>query len=192
MFLRKQRRTETGKQILRAIDADKRRRDREQSRWTWRNKRNVGFSLFISICVFGATASTVSALLKHPFFDEFLDRDGYWSANGLGALIGGIACLCTILFLADLWSPPLILQRKPRKIETPAPTSKLEPDVHATGQLVTPALREKEAMQADAKLSRPATVSAMTTARGWMTFAGFIISCLLLASVVVIFAKYWT
>jgi len=63
MFLRKQRRTETGKQILRAIDADKRRRDREQSRWTWRNKRNVGFSLFISICVFGATASTVSASL---------------------------------------------------------------------------------------------------------------------------------
>jgi hypothetical protein len=53
MFLRKQRRTEAGKQILRAIDADKRRRDREQSRWTWRNKRNVGFSLFISICVLG-------------------------------------------------------------------------------------------------------------------------------------------
>jgi hypothetical protein len=48
-----------------------------------------------------------------------------------------------------------------------------------TGQLVTPALREKEAMQADAKLSRPATISAMTNARGWMTFAGFI-SCLLL------------
>ena len=62
----------------------------------------------------------------------------------------------------------------------------------ATRQLVTPALREKEAMQADAKLSRPATVSAMTNRRGWMTFAGFIISCLLLASVVVIFAKYWT
>ena len=62
----------------------------------------------------------------------------------------------------------------------------------ATRQLVTPALREKEAMQADAKLSRPATASAMTNARGWMTFAGFIISWLLLASVVVVFATYWT
>jgi hypothetical protein len=133
MFLRKQRRTEAEKQILRAIDADKRRRDREQWPWTWRNKRNVGFSLFISICVFWATASTVSALLKHRFFDEFLDRDGYWGADGLAALIGGIACLCTILFLADLWSPPLILQRKPRKIETPAPTSKLEPDEASAG-----------------------------------------------------------
>jgi hypothetical protein len=62
----------------------------------------------------------------------------------------------------------------------------------ATGQLVTPALTEKEAMQVDAELSKPATASAMTNTRGWMTFAGFIISCLLLASVVVIFATYWT
>jgi hypothetical protein len=62
----------------------------------------------------------------------------------------------------------------------------------ATGQRVTTALTEKKAMQADAELSKSATASAMTTARGWMTFAGFIISWLLLASVVVIFAKYWT
>ena len=74
-------------------------------------------------------------------------------------------------------------------VASPRPSNVVE---RATGQLVTPALREKEAMQADAKLSRPATVSAMTNARGWMTFAGFIISWLLLASVVVIFAKYWT
>jgi hypothetical protein len=104
MFLRKQRRTEAEKRILSAIYADKRRRDREQSPWTWRNIRDVGFSLFISICVFGATASTVSALLKHRFFDEFLDlnRDGYWSADGLAGLIGVIAWTCTILFLDDL------------------------------------------------------------------------------------------
>ena len=63
----------------------------------------------------------------------------------------------------------------------------------ATGQLLgTATLTGKEGMQADATVSRPATVLAMTNARGWMTFAGFIISWLLLASVVVIFAKYWT
>jgi hypothetical protein len=60
----------------------------------------------------------------------------------------------------------------------------------ATGQLGTATLTGKEGMRADATVSRPATVSAMTNARGWMTFAGFIISWLLLASVVVIFAKY--
>jgi len=74
-------------------------------------------------------------------------------------------------------------------VASPHPSNVVE---RATGQLVTPALREKGAMEADAKLNRRATVSAMTNARGWMTFAGFIISWLLLASVVVIFAKYWT
>ena len=60
-------------------------------------------------------------------------------------------------------------------------------------------------MQADATVSRPATeaktielpdrvdtVAAMTNARGWGIFAGFIISYLLLASVVVFFATNWT
>jgi hypothetical protein len=32
----------------------------------------------------------------------------------------------------------------------------------------------------------------MTNARGWTIFAGFIVSWLLLATVVVISAKYWT
>src|ERR1700730_18138495 len=62
----------------------------------------------------------------------------------------------------------------------------------ATGQLGTPARTGKEGMQADATVSRPATVSAMTNARGWTIFAGFIVSWLLLATVVVISAKYWT
>jgi hypothetical protein len=46
-------------------------------------------------------------------------------------------------------------------------------------------------MQADATVSRPATVLAMTNARGWMTFAGFMFSgCYLQAWWS--FAKYWT
>jgi len=69
MFLRKQRRTEAEKRILSAIYADKRRRDREQSRWTWRNKRNVGFSLFISICVFWG-----DSLYRKRFFMGSQDR----------------------------------------------------------------------------------------------------------------------
>ena len=52
----------------------------------------------------------------------------------------------------------------------------------ATGQLGTPARTGKEGMQADATVSRPATVSAMTNARGWTIFAGFIVSWLLLAA----------
>ena len=62
----------------------------------------------------------------------------------------------------------------------------------ATGQFGTPARTGKEGMQADGTVSRPATVSAMTNARGWTIFAGFIVSWLLLATVVVISAKYWT
>src|SRR5215472_14423108 len=77
-----------------------------------------------------------------------------------------------------------------RSLESSRPSNALAK--RTTGQLVTPALREKEAMRADAKLSSPATISGMTNARGWMIFAGLIISWLLLASVVVIFAKYWT
>jgi hypothetical protein len=59
----------------------------------------------------------------------------------------------------------------------------------AAGQLGTATLTGKEGVQPDATVSGPATVSAK---RGWMIFAGFIISWLLLAGVVVIFAKYWT
>jgi hypothetical protein len=62
----------------------------------------------------------------------------------------------------------------------------------AAAQLDTATLTRKEGMQADATVSRSATVSGMTNTRGWMTFAGFIISWLLLAGVVVIFAKYQT
>jgi hypothetical protein len=62
----------------------------------------------------------------------------------------------------------------------------------AAAQLDTATLTGKEGMRADATVNRSATVLGMTNARGWMTFAGFIISWLLLASVVVIFAKYWT
>jgi hypothetical protein len=60
----------------------------------------------------------------------------------------------------------------------------------ATAQLAT--LPGKKGMQADATVSRPATDLAMTNTRGWITFVGFIISWLLLAGVVVIFANYWT
>jgi hypothetical protein len=53
-------------------------------------------------------------------------------------------------------------------------------------------LTRKERVQADATASRPATVLARTNVRGWMIFAVFIISWLLLAGVVVIFAEYRT
>ncbi len=64
----------------------------------------------------------------------------------------------------------------------------------ASNALIEPARGQlgKEGMQADATVSRPARVSAMTNARAWTIFAGFIVSWLLLASVVVIFAEYWT
>jgi hypothetical protein len=42
------------------------------------------------------------------------------------------------------------------------------------------------------ELANPVPVSAMTNAGGWRIFAGFVISCLLLAGVVVLFAAYWT
>jgi len=57
-------------------------------------------------------------------------------------------------------------------------------------------------MQANATVSRPAAVAKrieladqvapMTNARGWKIFAGFIISYLLVASAVVLFATHWT
>jgi hypothetical protein len=62
----------------------------------------------------------------------------------------------------------------------------------AAAHLDTATLTGKEGMRADATVNRSATVLGMTNARGWMTFAGFIISWLLLASVVIIFAKYLT
>ena len=62
----------------------------------------------------------------------------------------------------------------------------------AAAPLDTTTLTGKEGMQADAKVSRSATVLGMTNARGWMIFGGVIISWLLLASVVVIFANYRT
>ena len=62
----------------------------------------------------------------------------------------------------------------------------------ATAPLGTVPLTRKGGMEADAKVSRSATALGMTNARGWMIFAGFIISWLLLAGVVVIFANYRT
>jgi hypothetical protein len=56
-------------------------------------------------------------------------------------------------------------------------------------------------MQTDTTVSRPAAakrleladrVPAMTNGRGWEIFAGLILSWLLLASVVVLFATHWT
>jgi hypothetical protein len=71
-------------------------------------------------------------------------------------------------------------------VASPSPSNAVvEP---ATAQLGTASLERKERTQADAAVSRPET--AMTNARGWMTFAVLIISWLLLAGVVVIFAKY--
>jgi hypothetical protein len=49
---------------------------------------------------------------------------------------------------------------------------------------------------AEAKRGEPAdwadTAAAMTNVRGWKIFAGLIISILLVASAVVLFAMYWT
>jgi hypothetical protein len=73
-----------------------------------------------------------------------------------------------------------------RPIASPRPSNAVLE--RATGQLGTPAGTGKEGIQADGT----ATVSAMTNARGWTIFAGFIVSWLLLATVVVISAKYWT
>ena len=91
---------EAQKQILRVMDAGKHKQDQERSPWTWRSIRDGGLGFLISICVFAATASTASALLKSSFFAEFLDRDDYRKADGLAALIGVLAWLCTIFFLA--------------------------------------------------------------------------------------------
>ena len=84
------------------LDAANYKQDQERSPWTWRSIRDGGLGFLISICVFAATASTVSALLKSPFFSEFFDRDDYRRADGLAGFIGALAWLCTIFFLARL------------------------------------------------------------------------------------------
>ena len=50
------------------MDAANHKQDQERSPWTWRSIRDGGLGFLISICVFAATASIVSALLKSPFF----------------------------------------------------------------------------------------------------------------------------
>jgi len=80
--------------------------DRNQERTPWRNIRDSGVGFFISICVFGTTAFIASALLKSRYFDGFFDHDGYWRADSFAGLIGAIAWLCTIFFLARLSERP--------------------------------------------------------------------------------------
>lgn len=88
-------------------------------------------------------------------------------------------------------SPTIALASTPigtGPVASPRPSNAVvEP---ASAQRGTATLTGKEGTQADATVSRPATV--MTNARGWMTFAVLVISWLLLGSVVAIFAKYWT
>jgi hypothetical protein len=91
---------DTRKKILRVMDAANHKQDQERSPRTWRSIRDGGLGFLISICVFAATASIVSALLKSPFFAEFFDRDDYRRADGFAGLIGALAWLCTIFFLA--------------------------------------------------------------------------------------------
>jgi hypothetical protein len=93
--------------------------DRERSLWTWRNLRDGGLSFLISISVFGATAAIASALLKRPFFAGFLDRDGYWTADGLAGLIAAIAWLCTIFFLARLLEKHQIMSLEAKRPDPP-------------------------------------------------------------------------
>jgi hypothetical protein len=85
--------------ILRVMDAANHKQDQGSPR-TWRSICDGGLGFLISICVFAATASIVSALLKSPFFSEFFDRDDYRRADGFAGLIGALAWLCTIFFLA--------------------------------------------------------------------------------------------
>jgi len=80
--------------------------DRNRERTPWRNIRDSGVGFFISICVFGTTAFIASALLKSRYFDGFFDHDSYWRADSFAGLIGAIAWLCTIFFLARLSERP--------------------------------------------------------------------------------------
>ena len=98
--------------------------------------------------------------------------------------------------------PPRPKKRKaPRTVEGKRKvgdlSSSLPSGAAAKGAVAPPPMGK----QADATVSRPATaaaeladrvpVAAMTNARGWKIFAGFIISYLLVASGVVLFATYW-
>jgi hypothetical protein len=74
----------------------------DRERLPWRSIRDSGIGFLISICVFGATAFVSSVLLKSRFFEGFFDRDNYWRADSFAGLVGAIAWLCTIFFLARL------------------------------------------------------------------------------------------
>jgi hypothetical protein len=83
--------------ILRKI-REGQRADEERTRYTWREIRDDVFCLYVSICVFAATAYGISDVLKLPLFADLFNRDGYWSAYGLGGLIGAAAWTYTVLF----------------------------------------------------------------------------------------------
>jgi hypothetical protein len=84
------------------MDSTNHKQEQERSPWSRRSIRDGGLGFLISICVFAATASIVSALLKSPFFSKFFDRDDYRRADSFAGLIGALAWLCTIFFLARL------------------------------------------------------------------------------------------
>src|SRR5262245_33989468 len=90
---------------------------------------------------------------------------------------------------------------RPRKRKAPMAVEGKRSSVQVPASGDPPMGKEKH----DATVSRPAaiaktieladrvdTVPAMTNARGWEIFAWLIVSMLLLASAVVMFASYWT
>ena len=107
--------------------------------------------------------------------------------NLAGATLGATLAFLVARYIAGEW---VARNAGALPIASPRPSNAVLE--RPTGRFVTPARTGKEGMQADGTVSRPATVSAMTNARGWTIFAGFIVSWLLLATVVVISAKYWT
>jgi hypothetical protein len=78
----------------------------DRGRSPWHSIRDSGIGFLISICVFGATAFGSSVLLKGRFFQGFFESDSYWRADSFAGLVGAIAWLCTISFLAQLSETP--------------------------------------------------------------------------------------
>lgn len=88
---------------------------------------------------------------------------------------------------------------RPKKRKAPIPQGKVENvpssavapkaviSAPPIGKQLDPTVSTQAANMADR-----VPVSAMTNARGWGIFAGLIISFLLVASVAVLFATYWT
>lgn len=93
---------EAQRYIVRKIKGSNREHE-QRTRYTWQDIRQSLFCLYVSICVFAATAYGLADILKLPFFDDFLNREGYWSAYGLGALVGAAAAIYTLVFLNRLF-----------------------------------------------------------------------------------------